>query len=64
MINETKQLIKTWGKTCPALLSLGYRNIIKYLDNEIEYKELEKSIIDHISTWVHLLFPGKWLYPG
>ena len=46
MIEETQKVLDMgYAKNCPALSGIGYRNIIKYLDNEIS----KNSLLDEFS---------------
>jgi tRNA dimethylallyltransferase len=41
MIDETKKVLSLgFSKKCPALSSIGYRHIVKYLDNQISKEEM------------------------
>lgn len=58
MIEETQDLLRRWGKNCPALLSLGYRHVIAYLRGEINKEILQQSIIT--DTWQYAKRQKTW----
>ena len=46
MIEETRKLIKKgYQKDCPALQSLGYKWVLDYLENKIDYNKMQQLIM-------------------
>jgi tRNA dimethylallyltransferase len=59
MIEETQGLLtRGYQDTCPAFLSLGYRQVIQYLKSKINKEELKKSIIT--DTWQYAKRQMTW----
>lgn len=58
LIDETKKLIKQYSSTTPALDSIGYKEIIAYLQNKISLNE----VIDLIkkNTWQYAKRQMTW----
>jgi tRNA dimethylallyltransferase len=44
MIEETKTVVSKYGKDCPALGSLGYPQVIEYLEGQIDFDVLVSSL--------------------
>ncbi|MEK7555335.1 MAG: tRNA (adenosine(37)-N6)-dimethylallyltransferase MiaA [Patescibacteria group bacterium] len=58
LINETKQLIKKYSLDAPAFASIGYKEIIVYLQNKISLKETIKLI--EKNTWQYAKRQMTW----
>lgn len=49
LVDEAKALINKYGNNCEALQGVGYRSILKYLDQEVSLEEMRELIIrDHM----------------
>lgn len=44
IVQETKKIISEFGRECPGLNTIGYKQCVEYLENKISAKELETAI--------------------
>ncbi|MCB4790490.1 MAG: tRNA (adenosine(37)-N6)-dimethylallyltransferase MiaA [Elusimicrobia bacterium] len=69
MINETKEIVKNYGDTCPGLSGIGYNHIIKYIKGRITYDEMRELFKRDIRryakrqiTWFKKDTRISWIY--
>lgn len=44
IVQETKKIIRIFGNECPALNTIGYKQVASVMDGEVNEKELENAI--------------------
>ncbi len=44
LVNEVKKLLIHYDRSCPPFSSIGYKEVLMYLDNEIDFEEMVELI--------------------
>ena len=52
LVDETKAIIKKYGKNLPALSSIGYKEVDSYLKGEYDKDELQRQIIQNTKRYM------------
>lgn len=70
LLEEVKGLREKYPYNCPPFLSVGYKEILKYLNNEISFKEAVDLIKQHTRnfakrqlSWFRQEYDIQWFYP-